>query len=60
MVYIILMIGTDGKVNSESQNQQFAEIFNCRLSQVLDSYPSLNEWTTEIEKQLALTVCRWK
>ena len=42
------------------RTNNLAEIFNCRLSQLLGSHPSLVEWITEIQKQLALTIARWK
>ena len=61
-------IWMDGTYNIDEWNMwkaklrtnNLAEIFNCRLSQVLGSHPSLVDWITEIQKQLALTVARWK
>ena len=45
---------------STLRTNNLAEIFNCRLSQALGNHPSLVVWITEIQKQLALTVARWK
>ena len=58
----------DGTYNIDDWNRwknklgtnNLAEIFNCRLSQVLGSHPSLVDWVTEIQKQLALTISRSK
>ena len=46
--------------NNELRTNNLYKIFSCRLSQVLGSHPSLVHWITEIQKQVALTICRWK
>ena len=58
----------DGKYCIEDWNRwknklgtnNLAEIFNCRLVEVVGVHPSLTDWISEIQKQLALTIVRWK
>ena len=37
-----------------------AEILNAKLAAVLGEHPTLTDWITGIQKQMALTIARWK